>query len=236
MTSLSHVVSGVRNTVRRAIQTYGPGHLKRALWNYEFSRGHWNQLYATVGDFVCRYIERYAAQGSILDLGCGSGSTAVDPTLTYRDYTGVDISDVAIHAAVQRLKGSDRAGRARFVEADIVQYEPTRLHDVILFRDSLYYIPPSLIGELLQRYSAALAPGGVFIVRLYGESSKYKRILDVIGRSAHVIDTALSHDPVATVVVFRYSALPHSEDPTREENSLEEPLVLLRARTTHDLY
>lgn len=115
-----YLTEKVRNISRRLLQAYGPRKIKRYLWNIEFSRGRWDCLDQTPGDCLYPYIEKYANHGSILDLGCGSGSTASDlATDTYRDYTGIDISDVALDKARKSAEKNGRKGKTLFFQSDI---------------------------------------------------------------------------------------------------------------------
>jgi 2-polyprenyl-6-hydroxyphenyl methylase/3-demethylubiquinone-9 3-methyltransferase len=194
----------IRNVLRALLQVYGPRTLKRYLWNSEFSRGRWDCLDSTASDCVYPSVEKYAARGSILDLGCGSGSTGNELDATaYGDYTGVDISDVAIEKARGRTEQNRRAAKNRYVQSDIVDYVPTRQFDVILFRDSIYYIEVGKIKAMLDRYAGSLTPRGVFIVRIAGETEKSRRELDIIERNFDVVERQLFHEPTAIVIVFR---------------------------------
>ena len=80
--------------VQSALKSYGPSGIKRVLWNREYSTDKWNFADNTVGDCVYAHLERHAANGSILDLGCGSGNTANELAVdAYQNYVGVDISE-----------------------------------------------------------------------------------------------------------------------------------------------
>jgi len=141
------------------LQAYGTPSIKKFLWNAQFSEGRWNCLNTTLGDCVYAYVEKYARDGSILDLGCGSGNTGNElEAKAYRHYTGVDISDVAIETAKRRSEDNRRADKNVYFQSDILDYAPTQPHDVILFRDSLYYVPAAKIRAILERYSRCLTP------------------------------------------------------------------------------
>jgi SAM-dependent methyltransferase len=197
-------VEKARNALRALLQAYGTKSIKRSLWNAEFSRGRWGCLEVSPGDVVYRYIEKYANKGSILDLGCGSGSTGNELDATeYGDYTGVDISDVAIETARRGAKENCRGDKNKYVQADISDYVPTQQFNVILFRDSIYYVPQAKIKRMLDRYSQYLREGGVFIVRMWSVSGKYKTIVDTIESGFEVMEKDLSVQPKAVVIVFR---------------------------------
>jgi SAM-dependent methyltransferase len=199
-----HARSRVRNAVRGLLQAYGPLAIKQRLWNSEFSSGRWDCLDETRGDCVYRYLERYANGGRILDLGCGSGTTALElPPSCYRHYTGVDISQVAIDKARSRSAALQTADRHEFRQGDIFSYAAASRFDVILFRDSIYYVPHGRIAAMLERYAGSLSEHGVFIVRMAGGRDAYGAVVDAIERVFDVVETHVSDEPKACVLVFR---------------------------------
>ena len=204
MLTPSRAGTKVRNAVRALLQAYGTKNVKKHLWDSEFSNGRWDCLDDTAGDCVYRYVEKYANQGSILDLGCGSGSTGNElDAHTYRHYTGVDISDVAIEKARRRSGENRRTAQNEFFQSDIFSYVPQRPFDVILFRDSIYYVPWARIAGMLNRYAGHLERTGVFIVRMASVTGKYKTIVDTIESHFDVVERYVSEQPQAIVLVFR---------------------------------
>jgi SAM-dependent methyltransferase len=198
-----HVVQKVRNVTRGLLQRYGTAGIKRAMWNHEFARGRWTCLESTPADCVYPYLERYASAGDILDLGCGPGNTGNEMDVdAYRSYTGVDISDVAIEKARSRTAEQGRTRKNEYLQADIFTYTPPRPYDVVLFGDSLYYIPYQRIAGLLSRYADFLTARGVFIVRLFDVRGKHKAILETIEANFDVLEGRMYHGQ-AYVVVFR---------------------------------
>ena len=122
---------------------------------------------------------------------------------SYRRYVGVDISDVAIDKARIRSRENRREETNSYSQADIFDYVPTQKFDVILFRDSIYYIPHGKVPRLLDRYSSYLSEGGVFVVRMLNANGKYSTILDAIDSKFQIVDKHVSKDPLAIVIVFR---------------------------------
>jgi SAM-dependent methyltransferase len=193
----------IRNVTRKVLQAYGTERIKGYLWDREFARGRWDHLDSTVGDVVYAFIEKFADNGSILDLGCGSGSTGREMAANlYSDYTGVDISEVAIDKAKRRTEESGRADRNRFFRSDIVSYIPDQQFDVILFRDSLYYFALPNIRPILNRFANYLKPGGVFIVRM-ASRDKHKGVVNVVKCGFDIVGEHLSEQPDALILVFR---------------------------------
>jgi SAM-dependent methyltransferase len=196
----------------RAIMVYGPTSLKKWLWDKEFSGTKWDFIDNTKGDCVYAHLQKFARNGSILDLGCGPGNTANEmEDTTYTSYVGVDISDAALVKAVRRTKECGREGKNTFTQSDFLGYEPKRDFDVILFRESLYHVPFGQVRPILDKFGKHLKPEGVFIVRLYAgslESDELKpRVtakLDLIKRDYDVVEATEYATPGRpTVLVFR---------------------------------
>lgn len=165
------------NFFRSVLKSYGPSRIKRVLWDQEFSGGKWNFIDDTAGDCVYPYLERYAASGSILDLGCGPGNTASEISRNaYGTYVGVDISEAALSKGVKRSEADGRAEKNHFVQGDFLNYVPSQKFNVILFRESMYHVPVSKIKSTLDRYANYLESGGVFIVRMTTAGGKFGRL------------------------------------------------------------
>jgi 2-polyprenyl-3-methyl-5-hydroxy-6-metoxy-1,4-benzoquinol methylase len=194
----------IRNVARGLAQRFGPEMLKQLMWNAEYLHGRWNSLDNTKGDCVYPCIEKHSHNGKILDLGCGSGNTANELSAdSYCSYVGVDIAEVAINKAIERTKVSDRAHKVRYVQSDVMTYKPEHQFDVILFRESIYYVPWSRIESVLKRYSSFLSERGVMIVRLFNCRGKHAKILDVIESNFDIVEKALFNGAVTAVIVFR---------------------------------
>lgn len=98
--------------------------------------------------------------GVLLDAGCGDGEFR--PHLhpeAFSKYVGIDFAEPIARA--QRYADE----RTSFEVSDIRTYNPTIRFDTIAFNESLYYIDDA-VGEL-HRYTAFLAPGGIFLISLH---------------------------------------------------------------------
>jgi SAM-dependent methyltransferase len=193
------------------LKIYGPSSLKNLLWDKEFSGSKWDFIDNTVGDCVYPFLEKFAQNGSILDLGCGPGNTANELSAdVYRMYVGVDISEAALAKAKKRTQENDRTAKNSFVKSDFLGYTPTKEFNIILFRESRYHVPYGQVLEILDKYSKHLKSGGVFIVRLYAgdHSGKIKnRVaskIDLIKREFDIVESPQYETPgLPTVLVFR---------------------------------
>lgn len=201
---MTSILLKVRNVGRAVLQAYGPIWVKRHLWNNEFSAGRWTCLEDSRGDCVYSFIEKYAKKGSILDLGCGSGSTGneIDET-SYQQYTGLDISDVALESARERSRKSQRADKNKYILSDIVVFVTVDRYDVVLLRDSIYYMQLPQIVPVLNRYARCLKEEGVFIVRMYDGSGKYQAIVNAIEMNFRILERHQPDQSKTLVLVFR---------------------------------
>src|SRR5271167_1368436 len=120
------IVSRALTFARGALLSYGPSGIKKKIWDKEFSGTKWDFINATADDCVYPFLEKYAQNGNILDLGCGPGNTANELAGdVYQSYIGVDISEAALAKAVKRSKESGRTGKNSFVNRDFLGYDPT---------------------------------------------------------------------------------------------------------------
>jgi 2-polyprenyl-6-hydroxyphenyl methylase/3-demethylubiquinone-9 3-methyltransferase len=186
----------------RILKRWGNTSTKKSIWDEEFSSGQWDYLDHTGDDPIYAYLEKYSNNGSILDLGCGSGNTGNEMLVSkYGSYTGVDISESAIEKAFNRSKKNRRQDKNEYVCADISLYAPKKRYNVILFRESIFYIPKFKIKGVLGRYSDYLMENGVFIVRMC-DRKKYKSIVRLIEKHYHVVDQSPAGD-ANIILVFK---------------------------------
>jgi SAM-dependent methyltransferase len=186
-----------RNIMRGIVQRYGTSRLKRRLWDWEFSNGRWNCLEETPDDPAYPHLAAYARRGRILDLGCGPGSAGryLDAA-AYSSYIGVDISDVA----VQEARRKNQRPQNTYVQSDILSYRPDGEFDVILFGDSLYYIPRSEVIGMLQRFVPHLGRTGVFMVKMH-DTPAYRPLFEILRTHFTVVEEH-QHPPIV-LIVFR---------------------------------
>lgn len=195
----------IKNVLRGMKQLWGGREIKRRLWDTEYGGGRWDHCERTPGAFVYSVVEKHCVNGSILDLGCGSGNTGNELDVTkYTDYTGIDISEVALAKAAARSEQGGRGGKNRYIQDDVISYLPRQTHDVILLRESIYYIPRLKIQSVLDRYATYLTDRGVFVVDV-GENSTRKAgaILEIIERNYKVLEKHSSGESRDFVIVFR---------------------------------
>jgi len=194
-----------------ALKSYGPSGLKRILWDNEYSTDKWNFADNTKNDCVYAHLEKHACNGSILDLGCGSGNTSNElVTTAYQRYLGVDISEVGLAKARKRSEDNGRGAKNQFVCGDFLQFATAERFDVILLRESLYHVPIDKIVPMFTTYGKNLKENGVFVVRLKvldekdgTQKARPLAMLAVIEREFNIIEDCYYQEFGSTVVVFR---------------------------------
>jgi SAM-dependent methyltransferase len=208
-----YIVDRTLTFARGFIMSYGPSGIKKKLWDKEFSGSKWDFIDNTMGDCVYPYLEKYARNGNVLDLGCGPGNTANELAAdVYEKYIGVDISEAALAKAAKRTEENGRAGKNSFVNSDFLNYHPAQEFDIILFRESMYHIPYGQVLPILKKFSQNLKSDGVFVVRLYAGDHRRPGViktrvtakLELIKREFDVIESQQFDLPaLPNVVVFR---------------------------------
>jgi 2-polyprenyl-3-methyl-5-hydroxy-6-metoxy-1,4-benzoquinol methylase len=191
------------NILRALVQMRGPKRMKESLWNKEFANGRWDYLDHTTSDYIYPLLHTYIRGGRILDLGCGSGNTGNElQDSSYSGYLGVDISSVAVEKARQRSQAEGRGSKNQYVTGEITSFTPECKFDVILFRESLFYVPRAEIVPTLRRYQQHLTPSGVFMVRMY-DRVKYSDIISTIQTNFTVTDRVDSTEAGSVILIFR---------------------------------
>ena len=193
--------------IKSVLKSYGHSNVKRLLWDKEYSGDKWNFADNTLGDCVYIHLEKYVRNGSILDLGCGTGNTATELAASvYRRYVGVDISETGLRKAMRRSHDAGRTDKNHFERGDFLNYVPTQQFDVILFRESMYHVPLHKIKTMLDRYSLYLKDGGVFVVKMNasgGKLARPKAMVGVMETEFDVMEKQQYGDSGPTVIVFR---------------------------------
>ena len=178
---MGYIVEKIKRVVNsRTLKRWGNTSIQKTIWDQEFVNGQWDYLDHTQNDSIYHFLQKYSNNGSILDLGCGSGNTGNEMDISkYDNYTGVDISESAIERALTRSRINGRQDKNEYVCDDISKYEPRKRYDIILFRESIYYLPKFKIKRVLNRYDDYLKETGVFIVRMC-DQKRYRSIVRLI--------------------------------------------------------
>jgi trans-aconitate methyltransferase len=127
--------------------------LRRAAFDAKYKSGRWsNYNDGQLRDVVSHFLIGH----DLLILGCGAAS--VVDGLDAKTIVGVDLSSEAISLAGVRASPS-----RSFVQADMMSFIPQSGYRVILFSESIYYIPTDELIKRLRELSVHLDDKGVFI-------------------------------------------------------------------------
>jgi 2-polyprenyl-3-methyl-5-hydroxy-6-metoxy-1,4-benzoquinol methylase len=148
-------------------------------WNAQHGSATWKYLGGL--EQVPRYAviegwrQRLKPSGRVLDLGCGEGVLLQQiPATASVDYTGIDLSQVAITEATKRIRD---ASLERFVCGDIEKFAAVNRSpfDVIVFNEVLYYVADP--SATVTRYRNILAAEGIVIVSVFHRKARtWKRV------------------------------------------------------------
>jgi 2-polyprenyl-3-methyl-5-hydroxy-6-metoxy-1,4-benzoquinol methylase len=116
-------------------------------------------------------VERYAADGFVLDIGCSQG--ILQEGLRYQRYLGVDSFADSIRIA--SAKADDRTD---FICADAMTYIPEQPVDAIVMNEVLYYLPNPLAA--VRHHARSLNPDGVIIISVFAHAWATRRLLRII--------------------------------------------------------
>ena len=182
--------------VHYLVTRFGGVTLRRLAFDGKYESGEWKFHGDGTGDLPA-VLTRYLRRGDLLIMGCG-GASILDGVASggLNSATGIDISPEAIRAA--RLRSS---AQVSFQVAEMETFEPPRLYDVILFSESLYYVPAAAQLPLLRRLAASLKPQGVFVVTL-AEARRYHGILETIRTHLRVLEDRTFHGSFRHLIVF----------------------------------
>jgi 2-polyprenyl-3-methyl-5-hydroxy-6-metoxy-1,4-benzoquinol methylase len=84
----------------------------------------------------------------------------------------------------------------------MVAFQCPRDYDVILFSESLNYVPLSRQEELLKKLAGHLKPGGAIVVTL-AQAKRYHAIIELIRRSFKVLEDRKFTNSERQLLVFR---------------------------------
>ena len=96
---------------------------------------------------------------SALEFGCGIGMMAEGIAPLELEYTGIDISDVALEQAQRRCP------RAVFLRADIIDFQPDRRFDLVLISSVLcHMVEPAHWRAVIRNMAGAVKRDGAIIL------------------------------------------------------------------------
>ena len=178
------------------ITRFGPARLRGLAFDEKYRSGDW--VFKMDSDELPPVIRTHLRGGNLLILGCGGASIleSLKPAM-FSSILGLDLSAEAV-----RLASRFARENVSFQVGDMVTFQCPKDYDVILFSESLYYVPSSQQEELLRRLAGHLKPGGVLIVTLV-QAKRYHSIIELIRRRFQMVEDRKFANSERHLLVFR---------------------------------
>ena len=163
----------------------------RERWNYQFEKGRWDGL-GNASELIRQkvvksYFIKYKDGGSLLELGCGQGHLvdAVFEKKHFSRYLGVDLSDIAIETARQRVGSAT----IRFEQGDMNALNIPERFDAVLFNESINYAKDceKVLADAIKNLSAK---DGIFIVSMH-EHKRSPEIWQAVDNLFNILEQQL---------------------------------------------
>ncbi len=138
--------------------------ITKSEWDNQFKVGLWDCLDSLTEQvrytYIAKLIDDFKPNSEILDIGCGNGTLMKH--LSFANYTGMDISDVAISKAKVLVKDLSIQNTNLHVSG-IFDFKTDKKFDVIVLSEVIYYFNPHKLILLL---SDLLKDDGVIIITM----------------------------------------------------------------------
>ncbi|HEV2755426.1 MAG TPA: class I SAM-dependent methyltransferase [Actinomycetota bacterium] len=132
-----------------------------------------------------RALRAFAPTGDVLEVASGTGTWT---RLLLECASSVTALDAApeMHRESRRKLGDDP--RLRYVEADVLSWEPDRCYDVVFFANWLSHVPPKLFDGFWDTLRRALsAEGRVFLVDESNDAPRHERLSETYVAEAEAV-------------------------------------------------
>lgn len=127
---------------------------------YAGSEYYWGKQPSTSCDIVIEIIQPSKKNHlKLLDLGCGEGRNAI-----YFAQQGFAVYglDKSVPGLKKTKRYADEVGvQVELIHADIIDYEPDRIYDVIFSTGTLHYLPLSIRKQRFLNYKDHTSPNGI---------------------------------------------------------------------------
>lgn len=101
-------------------------------------------------------VDAFAPSGDVLELACGPGGFTRELVRHASTLTAVDASA----RMLERARAATEGAPVRFVEADVLSWEPDATYDAVFFGFWLSHVPEPLFDAFWARVRSWLRPGG----------------------------------------------------------------------------
>lgn len=182
--------------------------LRARIWNWEFRAGQWTHLEHSEDRPLYEILTRFLEGGHLLDLGCGNGPVRCElPSGSFTRYVGVDISAEAIKRTGERSRVlPDLPDGQLLIVGDItdssVLARAAGSFDVVLLRESLYYLNEEWVPDFLSRVAELLTQRGVIVVKIH-DRHRYAGHIRQLRQTRAVIEERSPANSTTMIIVVR---------------------------------
>ena len=188
------IIPGIHYVITR----YAPNTMKRLAFEQKMKQGIWDYTVSDKSDELLNAVQKHTRNGNILCLGCGGGSLAAAlPVDSFERFIGVDIS----REAIKKAKKYENE-KIKFELDDIRSFHSDLHFDVIVFEESLYYVPSFQRLKMLKRYKEYLTDEGVFIVTT-DQYNRFKKMITMIRKQFKMIEEKFFRNSSRHMCIFR---------------------------------
>jgi SAM-dependent methyltransferase len=113
--------------------------------------------------YVERAIGLCGERRKALDVGCGTGGRIATAFLN----AGFDVTGIDLSQAMLKIAGEKHPG-VHFVLADVCEWEPPCIFDMIVAWDSLIHVPHQMQGDVTRKLCGSLEDRGVILITVGG--------------------------------------------------------------------
>lgn len=155
---------------------------------------------ASFGKEIERGLHAFAPTGDVLEIASGTGTWT---RLLLQHASSITALDAApeMHQESRRKLGDDP--RVRYIEADVLSWEPDRSYDVIFFSNWLSHVPPALFDHFWGTVTRALLPQGrIFLVDENEDAWRHEQLREtfIAGETVPVVTRPLQDGTTFNVV------------------------------------
>jgi SAM-dependent methyltransferase len=143
--------------------------IREQIEYYRQRAAEYDETSAPPGDPLAAYgrrieeaLDDFRPTGNVLEIASGTGTWTRNLLKNAAAVVALDASP-EMHEQARRKLGGD--GRVRYVEADVLSWQPEDHYDVVFFSNWLSHVPPGRFDDFWATVRAAIAPQGrVFFV------------------------------------------------------------------------
>ncbi len=186
----------------------GSRRVRALIWDWEFRTGQWRHLESSDDRPLYEVVTRFLDGGRLLDLGCGNGAVRCElPSGSVALYVGVDISDEAISRTKERSSALPALPDGQLlIVGDIT--DPDVLaraggaFDVVLLRESIYYLKEARVPEFLAAAAKLLSARGVIVIKIH-DRNRYAGHVAEIRRARTVVEERAPANSTTIILVVQ---------------------------------